>query len=151
MNPLTRTLGVIASAALLLASCGGRSDGCRFDFSGDVTTQTTSSGACATLSDTGTLDLESAGGAIRLTASFELGVDRTGTFGPTTVQHWQSLGVAGQTNCAYAAGDQASPGGDFTLWLEAGVHGTLHLATSVQAPQGVDCGPGEVESVDVSF
>jgi len=94
----------------------------------------------------------------RLRAVIDLGASpSSGTFTSAAIADWWAIGISASADCQFVA----SPGNDasFSLTLsvtqgDAGiesVHGTLSLQLPVQAGDGVDCGPRDVEYAEVTF
>jgi hypothetical protein len=93
---------------------------------------------------------------VRLDVQIDLGESpQAGDFSSGTSASWSAIGVAAQNNCAFSAGSAVVPAGSFTLTLTSitasEAHGSLKLEQYVHAPPTIDCGPGDTESVDVTF
>jgi hypothetical protein len=152
-----------------LVGCGSGSGGtpdagCRANYSGNYAASVTAA-TCASLgSDAdggpGTVlevSLSPASGTgVRLDVQIDLGeAPQAGDWSPESTAGWSAIGIAAQNNCGFNAGSASAPQGNFTLTLTSvgasGAHGTLQLEQYVHAPPMVDCGPGDTESVDVTF
>ena len=147
---------------LLAAACNGGSPAgpttCTAYFSGDVS-DTSSAAQCATLTagDAGgwTLSVNVSSPKVP-----EIAVDidfpslpPAGVLSSDTVSSWAAAQNVGADACALGAGSAAVPTGSFTLSLTSVevVHGTLDLVLHVHAPAATDCGPQNVENVEVRF
>ena len=145
--------------AAALAACGtgpgpGAPDaGCHVTYSGN-TSATVAAATCASLMSepdggAGTvLDLSfmaATADGIRLDVQLELGEDpEAGDLSSETVARWSAIGLAAKNDCAFSAGSDSVPQGNFTLPLTAitasQAHGSLKLQQYVHAPPQVDCG-----------
>jgi hypothetical protein len=136
-------------------------------FSGDIT-DTATIPQCATLA----YDNEAGAWALTVNASSSkvpalavtidfASVPTTGTVSSDTVPGWAVVESTGTDACAVGGGSAAVPTGSFTLAVEAAetspdassptLHGTLDLVLYVHAPPAIDCGPHDVENVEVRF
>jgi hypothetical protein len=158
------TLGLAVACACGQAPGAGADAGCHATYSGNRTAQV-SAASCATISsgaDGGlgtvlglTLPATGADG-VQLDVQIDLGASPgPGDVSSQLVASWSAIAIAAQNNCAYLAGSDSVPRGNFTLSLSsvapAGAHGVLHVEEYVHAPPMVDCGAGDTESVDVTF
>jgi hypothetical protein len=87
----------------------------------------------------------------------------TGVVSSDTISSWNAITTVGADACAFGAGSTAVPSGSFTLAIQsvttddaaadagAVAHGTLDLVTYVHAPPAFNCGPENVENVEVRF
>lgn len=145
--------------------------GCEVTYAGNISATATTAPGCASLTaapvdggpDGATLVVSvpaTSQSGIQLDARIAVGANPVaGVLSSTDVARWQVSAVVVATYCFYSAGSAAIPTGTFTLTLssvpgsgDAGaVHGSLHVEQYVHAPQGVDCGSGDIETVDLAF
>lgn len=135
-------------------------------FSGDIT-DTATVNQCAALSDgdAGTWAL-TIGVSSPKVPELAIEVDfpalpAAGSVSSDTVVSWTAVQNLGADACSLGAGSAAVPTGSFTLGLQsiatddasatATAHGTLDLVLYVHAPAATDCGPHDVENVEVRF
>jgi hypothetical protein len=170
---------VRAAIAIVLVACGGNGNSttptcadagpacgsaCAVVFTGNFASSSTSAANCAQVGpgsggDTvlafslGTDDLDAP-----LAITIDLGAAPVaGAYSSETSADWSALGLhqAAAGACVYSAGADGVPQGSFTLTLTAidpaTAHGELDVIQYVQAQQGVDCGSGDNEVVDVRF
>ena len=156
-------------AALAAAGCGGGAAACHADFTGNFTASVDPSAGCGTMTkgmgaqaSDWILELRAMpnGGKVSFDAQIDVGpAPAAGMLSSQTVAHWQAVAVT-DANCELSAGNQSTPGGAFTLTLTsvtgldkatATAHGTLQVTQALQAPAGVDCGFGDIETVDYTF
>lgn len=93
-------------------------------------------------------------------AQIELGErPRTGSFSSETPTAWD-ITLTTSAGCAFVAGNEVVPNGSFTLALDAlpdsgadagAPRGKLDATLTLHAEPGMDCGPGDNESVTVAF
>ena len=163
------------TVVLFSAGCQKASSGtaCQLQYSGNYTGSVNDPAGCAsiapaTAASAGTWVLtvnshHATEGGVDLGLVVNLGaIPATGAYTSETIGGWQLVGTTLQT-CRYSAGTLSVPSGNLTLNLSSvpapvsaapasGVaHGTLHVEQFVQAPSGVNCGPGDTESVDLAF
>jgi len=161
---MSRRAWMIA-AALGAALAGCQGDTCRATYLGNYTGEVSAAGGCGTIaaatSAPGDLSLFvslASKEGVTLAAELDLGSSPTpGALTSASVMSWQAVASA-NSDCEYSAGDQSVPNGNFMLTLTevpstagGAAHGTLQLQQWVQAPPGTDCGPGDVEQVNVDF
>jgi hypothetical protein len=153
----------------VLAACGsgpsGTPDaGCHVTYSGNYAASVAAA-TCASLSteaDGGpgtVLEVSlspASNDGVRLEVQIDLGEDpQAGDSSSETTASWSAIGIAAQNNCSFNAGSASVPQGNFTLTLTSitasEAHGSLQLEQYVHAPPTVDCGPGDTESINVTF
>jgi hypothetical protein len=151
-------------------ACGSA---CPATFTGNLDASSTTPANCAQLgagSGSASADtvLAFALASPMLDAPLEISVDlgaspSAGTYSSETSTSWSALGsrsapasgsnAAGE--CVYSAGAEGVPTGSFAMTLTAidaaSAHGELRVVQYLQAQAGVDCGSGDVETVDVRF
>ncbi len=165
--------GAVLLGAAFFCACGGNTPdmtvdagACQVTYSGNFTGVASSATACGTLStandggpdDGVTLTLgfkATTNDSVQLDVKINLGASAsTGDVTSENVNSWSAVGLAAANNCLYSAGSAAVPPGNFTMTLSSVTgtpHGMLHIEQYVQAPPAVDCGAGDVETVDVTF
>jgi hypothetical protein len=155
-------------ALLVFCACGqsspqGVDAGCRATFAGNSAGSATVA-SCASLSTAadggsdGTLRLDlpaATSSGVTWNVEIDLGDSpQAGDFSSRSASRWSALGIVGSNHCVYSAGALAVPPGNFTLTLTAAgsdPHGTFHAEQWVQAPVSTDCGPGDTETIDLTF
>jgi hypothetical protein len=167
----------VLAVAFLLSGCqkSGGSSACLLQYSGNYAGAVSEAAGCATVAPATTASAGTWVLAFNSTHAVTGGVDlglvinlgafpATGLYTSETIGGWQAVGSTLQT-CRYSGGTMSIPGGNMTLNLASipppsgpgaspgsGVaHGTVHVEQFVQAPSGVNCGPGDIESFDLAF
>ncbi|HEY2746632.1 MAG TPA: hypothetical protein VGL86_18510 [Polyangia bacterium] len=166
----TRMIAIaLALVAIAAGGCGG-GDQCHVDFAGNFNDSVGEKSGCGVMTQAASGD--SAGDWMlalaamsdnppsAFSASIDLGpMPMAGTFSPATVTNWKAIGET-DMNCELSAGAQSVPAGNFMLSVTSlsaldqppvVAHGLLHVEQYLQAPPGVDCGPGDTETVDYTF
>ena len=139
---------------------------CTAYFSGDVTdTATVPQCAALSIGDAGSWALDIGVSSPRV-PEVQIEIDfpalpAPGNVSSDTVGSWSVVQSLGADACSLGAGSAAVPTGSFTLALQsivtdegaatATAHGTLDLVLYVHAPAMTDCGPHDVENVEVRF
>ena len=155
---------------VVLAACGGSSHppdvdappgSCHVDLSGNFTESSDTTDACPKLApdDAGHLILSATVASTTLGTSFDISVDlgptpAAGLYSSETVATWNALAIQekGQGECIFQAGATAVPRGSFTLTLDDTTpHGTLRILHYVLALLGTNCGPGDIETLELRF
>ena len=149
-----------ATCGLLLAlvGCGTPTVECSAIFSGNFSDFSSGKPVCPKLQRAGpdwklTFEVTAAVALTRLGAGIDLGPNPTpGTVSSQGAGEWSATSTR-EPGCVYAAGTRAVPAGRFTLVLDSvdAPHGSLTLIQGVHALDGVDCGPGDQQRVDVEF
>jgi len=158
------------AALVALAACGGSSQppaadappgSCHVDLSGNFTESSDTTAACPTLApdDSGHQILAATIASTTLGTSFDITVDlgptpAIGLYSSETVAAWNALAIQehGQGECIFQAGATAVPTGSFTLTLDdTAPHGTLRILHYVLALLGTNCGPGDIETLELRF
>jgi hypothetical protein len=174
-GPARSRLVVSAAMVAILSAAGCSSSGpaatCTLRLSGNVNAGATAPTDCAVTIDPSDA---SPGSSVLLVhanspqitdlrVSIDMGTAAVGTLASEGVTAWSASALAGgaSSECALSAGIGAVPAGSFSLDVThlgvagaAGaseVHGSLSLLLYVHAPPKTDCGPGDVEQVDLSF
>ena len=115
---------------------------------------TDDAGTTSLVVDTTTADLGHVHVAIDV-GSAPLNGNGGGSLSPQTVDAWDAIETLGDGGCAYRAGADVVPHGNFALeWTQtdAGApHGTLDVTLPVHSPPATSCGASDVEYLHVSF
>jgi hypothetical protein len=79
-----------------------------------------------------------------------------GSLSPQTTDTWDAIETtAGDAGCAFQAGSDVVPHGNFALeWTESDAgapHGTLDVTLAVHASPGSSCGASDVEYLHLTF
>ena len=126
---------------------------CIAHFAGDVGDTITAT-ACGASGDAGasTFVAHAVGATV---TSFDVSIALTtssGTFSSETeASDWSATATTGDAGCVFVGGAAAVPSGSYTLVLGDDGHGTLTMSLEVQAPAATDCGPHDVENVELTF
>lgn len=147
-----------ALLVLLVSACGGGSPECTAIFSGNFSDFVSAKAACPQFSEsTLRFELTAVAAQSRLAVALDLGPNPTpGTFtSQSTVGDWSATSTR-EPGCVYAGGAKAVPAGRYTLVLDSidaktGPHGSLMLLQAVHALDGIDCGRGDQERVQLEF
>ena len=116
--------------------------------------------SCAALSPTNTLafHVPSTLPAADFALVFELGNAPTaGDYSSETIASWYAMATEtqGTSQCFFVAGPTAVPPGSFTMTLDAidatSAHGHANIQISVLPGVETDCGPSNVEVLDLRF
>ena len=126
---------------------------CVAHFAGDVTDMVTGAKCGAASGDAGLVfDAHVTGANV---PAFDVSITlpaSSGTFSSETQStDWTASATFGDAGCTFVGGSASIPPGSFTLSIDEHGHGSLSLILSVQAPPTTDCGPHDVENVDLSF
>lgn len=146
---MIRALGLLALASACSSSTPPPANvPCVAHFAGDVIDTVTPTTCGATNGDAGlTFDVH--------TSTFDVSIAlpaSSGTFSSETQSTtWAASATFGDAGCAFVGGSASIPQGTFTLSIDEHGHGSLVLILSIQAPPGTDCGPHDVENVEVTF
>lgn len=126
---------------------------CVAHFAGDVGDTITAT-SCGTSGDAGakTFTAHAAGATITsFDVSIALGAS-AGTFSSETqASDWSASATTGDAGCMFVGGSSAVPSGSYTLVIDDAGHGSVTLVLAVQSPALTDCGPRDVENVELTF
>jgi hypothetical protein len=139
---------------------------CTVYFSGDIVDTATIPG-CATFAqgDAGDWLLSMAVSSPKV-PEVDVAIDfpsapATGSVSSDTVANWSVVENTGADACSLGAGSASVPTGSFTLSIQSittadggtleTMHGTLDLVLYVHAPAMFNCGPQNVENIEVRF
>jgi hypothetical protein len=122
---------------------------CIAHFSGDVDDTVTATSCGVSSGDAGSTFTAHAGG--NNIASFDVSIDLA-----SVGSSWTASATTGDAGCTFTAGSADVPTGSVDLALEpsdggAAVHGTLTIVMLVHAPAATNCGPHDVENVELTF
>ncbi len=122
---------------------------CVVHFSGDVDDTITGATCGVTNGDAGSTFSAHASGAN--VSSFDVSIDLA-----SVASSWTASATTGDAGCAFSGGSADVPTGSIELALDptdagATVHGTLTIVMLVHAPPSTNCGPRDVENVELTF
>lgn len=156
--------------ALAVAGCNPAPSACRADYRGNIEGSLAGPGACAHFAQSTSPFLPGdwilsfdppAPGGVTLDLQIDVGgAPASGRWSPANTTHWRAIGTSAIPGCRFAASDASVPSGSFALTITSierqggepvSAHGTLHVDGNVQAQERTDCGPGDRESIDLSF
>ena len=126
---------------------------CVAHFAGDVVDTVTGATCGAADGDAGrTFSAHVTGASVPL---FDVSIAlpaQSGTFSSETeAASWTANATFGDAGCAFLGGSAAIPQGSYTLSIDEDGHGTLVMILYIQAPPTTNCGPHDVENVELTF
>jgi hypothetical protein len=113
--------------------------------------QTDDAGTTSLVVDTTTAEL----GRVRVAIDIS-SAPSGGKLSPQNVDTWDAIETGlGDAGCAYQAGSDVVPHGNFSLeWTQSDAgapHGTIDVTLAVHAPPGSSCGASDVEYLHITF
>ncbi len=123
---------------------------CVVRLAGDVDDTLTATTCGVTTDDAGTraFAVHASGATV---TSFDLSFDLA-----SIGSSWSASATTGDAGCAFSAGSDDVPTGSIDVALDpsdggATVHGSVAIVMLVHAPPSTNCGPRDVESVELTF
>ena len=150
---MIRRLGLLVLASACSSTPPPAKVPCVAHFAGDVVDDVTGATCGAGNADAG--EAFSAHVAGTSVSTFDVSIDlpaKSGTFSSEVqAASWTATAKFGDAGCAFVGGSAIVPPGSYTLSIDENGHGTLVMILYVQAPSATDCGPHDVENVELTF
>ena len=146
-------LGVVVLACACSTTPAPQPVPCTAHFAGDVDDTGKGTSCGETQGDAGSVFAAHASGAAiaALDVSIALPASSGDFSSEAQSTTWSASATFGDAGCAFVGGSASVPSGSYTLSIDASGHGTLTMVLEVQSPAATDCGPRDVENVELTF